>query len=73
MQGEFLNAFNNIDFRLGSYNNDVVNIGGSNADIPTYTLATFGQLLGSNTAYRDVSTTNDPGGRVGQVVLRFNF
>ena len=70
---EFLNALNNIDWRLGSYNNDVVNIGGSNADIPTYTLSTFGQLLGSNTAYRDVSTTNDPGGRVGQVVMRFNF
>ena len=70
---EFLNALNNIDFRLGSYNNDVVNIGGSNTDIPTYTLSGFGQLLGSNTAYRDVSTTNDPGGRVGQIVLRFNF
>ncbi len=70
---EFLNAFNNIDWRLGSYNNDTVTIGANNADIPTYTLATFGQLLGSNTAYRDVSTTNDPGGRVGQIVLRFNF
>lgn len=70
---EFLNALNNIDFRLGSFSNDTVSIGGSNADIPTYTLSTFGQLLGSNTAYRDVSTTNDPGGRVGQVVLRFNF
>ncbi len=70
---EFLNFFNNINFRLGSYNNDVVNIGGSNTDIPTYTLSGFGQLLGSNTAYRDVSTTNDPGGRVGQIVVRFNF
>ena len=70
---EFLNAFNSINFRLGSYNADVVNIGGANADIPTYTLSTFGQLLGSNTAYRDVSTTNDPGGRVGQIVVRFNF
>ncbi|HVS83706.1 MAG TPA: TonB-dependent receptor [Pyrinomonadaceae bacterium] len=70
---EFLNALNNIDWRLGSYNNDTVTIGANNADIPTYSLATFGQLLGSNTAYRDVSTTNDPGGRVGQIVMRFNF
>ena len=70
---EFLNFFNNTDFRLGSYNNDTVSIGGSNADIPTYTQTTFGQILGSNTAYRDVSTTNDPGGRVGQIVVRFNF
>jgi len=73
---EFLNFFNNIDFRLGSFNNDTVTIGANNAtngDIPTYTLSGFGQLLGSNTAYRDVSTTNDPGGRVGQIVVRFNF
>jgi hypothetical protein len=73
---EFLNAFNNIDFRLGSYNSDTVTIGANaatNRDIPTYSLSGFGQLLGSNTAYRDVSTTNDPGGRVGQIVIRFNF
>jgi hypothetical protein len=68
---EFLNAFNNIDFRLGSYNSDTVNIGA--AGIPTFTSSSFGQLQGSDTAYRDVSTTNDPGGRVGQVVIRFNF
>jgi hypothetical protein len=68
---EFLNAFNNIDFRLGSYTVDAASIGG--AGIPTFTSSTFGQLLGSDTAYRDVSTTNDPGGRVGQIVLRFNF
>jgi len=67
---EFLNVMNNIDFRLGSYNSDNVSIGGQ---VPTFTSASFGQLLGSDTAYRDVSTTNDPGGRVGQVVLRFNF
>jgi hypothetical protein len=68
---EFLNALNNIDFRLGSFSSDVVAIGA--AGIPTYTSASFGQLQGSDTAYRDVSTTNDPGGRVGQVVMRFNF
>jgi hypothetical protein len=68
---EFLNVLNNIDFRLGSFSSDTVAIGA--AGIPTFTSASFGQLLGSDTAYRDVSTTNDPGGRVGQVVMRFNF
>lgn len=68
---EFLNAFNNIDFRLGSYNVDAASIGG--AGIPALTSTQFGQLLGSDTAYRDVSTTNDPGGRIGQIVVRFNF
>jgi hypothetical protein len=68
---EFLNAFNNINFRLGSFASDVVAIGA--AGVPTYTNAAFGQLQGSDTAYRDVSTTNDPGGRVGQIVVRFNF
>ncbi len=32
--------------------------------------ATFGQIT---TAYTDSSNTNDPGGRLGQIVLRFNF
>lgn len=68
---EFLNAFNNIDFRLGSYNNDTQSIGGTGT--PTFTSASFGQLTDSTTAYRDTSTTNDPGGRVGQIVIRFNF
>lgn len=68
---EFLNVLNNTDFRLGSFNSDTVTIGA--AGIPSFTSASFGQILGSDTAYRDVSTTNDPGGRVGQVVLRFNF
>jgi len=68
---EFLNALNNIDWRLGSFSSDTVAIGA--AGVPTFTSASFGQLQGSDTAYRDVSTTNDPGGRVGQIVLRFNF
>jgi hypothetical protein len=67
---EFLNAFNNIDFRLGTYTVDAASIGGQ---VPTFTSASFGQLLGSDTAYRDVATTNDPGGRIGQIVVRFNF
>ncbi len=31
---------------------------------------TFGR---TTTAYQDISTTNDPGGRIVQLVLRINF
>lgn len=63
LRGEFLNAFNNINFLVGSASNDVNAIGGFGA-------ATFGRYTA---AYQDISTTNDPGGRLVQLVLRFNF
>jgi hypothetical protein len=59
LRGEFLNAFNNVNF---------LNLTGN-----AFTQAssqTFGQVT---TAYRDTSNTNDPGGRVIQIVARFNF
>lgn len=59
---EMLNAFNNTNFYLGSPQSDAVSIGVSGT--------TLGQ---TNFAYQDVSTTNDPGGRLGQFVLRINF
>jgi hypothetical protein len=62
-RGEFLNAFNNINFLVGSASNDVNTIGGLNTQ-------TFGRYTA---AYQDISTTNDPGGRLVQLVLRFNF
>lgn len=62
-RAEFLNAFNNINFKIGSAANDVSTIGGFSTD-------TFGQ---TTTAYQDVSTTNDPGSRLVQFVLRINF
>ena len=62
LRAEFLNAFNNINFIVGSPNNDVniLGVGGT----------TFGQLT---SAYQDTSTTNDPGGRLIQFVGRINF
>jgi hypothetical protein len=59
---ELLNAFNNINFLIGAPANDVnaLAVGG----------ATFGQVTN---AYNDLSTTNDPGGRLVQFVLRLNF
>jgi hypothetical protein len=64
LRANFLNAFNTTEFRVGGWVADVVNIGAGGA--------TFGQL-GNGTVYQDTSTTNDPGGRVIEIVLRFNF
>ncbi len=63
MRAEFLNAFNNINFQPGISGNDVNTLG-------NFTSSTFGRMT---SAYQDLSTTNDPGGRVGQLVLRLNF
>jgi hypothetical protein len=60
---EFLNAFNNINFFYpGSETTSV-------ATVTTQTTA-FGRVTN---AYRDFSTTDDPGGRIIQIVLRVNF
>jgi hypothetical protein len=63
LRAEFLNAFNNINFLIGSAASDLTNIGG-------FGNATFGQTAN---AYQDSSTTNDPGGRLVQFVARLNF
>lgn len=65
LRAEFLNAPNNVSFRVGGWT----------ADAPTVTNfanQAFGQL-GNGTAYQDTSTTNDPGGRLVQIVIRINF
>jgi hypothetical protein len=62
-RAEFLNAFNYINFMVGGPASDVNNIGG-------FSGAAFGQ---SRNAYQDLSTTNDPGGRLIQFVARINF
>ncbi len=61
-RAEFLNAFNHTNFLLRNAANDVQTTG-------TNSLA-FGQ---TSSAYQDTSTTNDPGGRLIQFVLRINF
>jgi hypothetical protein len=66
LRAEFLNAFNNINFRIGSAANDVTSI----APALINQNSGFG-ITGS--AYQDLSTTNDPGGRMVQLVLRLNF
>jgi len=63
IRAEFLNAFNNINFLVGSASNDINSLGGQ-------ATTTFGRYTA---AYQDISTTNDPGGRLIQLVLRLNF
>jgi hypothetical protein len=63
LRGEFLNAFNNINFLVGSPNNDT-------NTATNFSNAAFGQVT---QAYNDQSTTYDPGGRLIQFVLRINF
>lgn len=60
----FLDALNAPNWRVGGWGADVVGaaVGG----------ATFGQM-GSGSAYQDISTTNDPGGRLIDLMFRFNF
>ncbi len=63
LRGEMLNAFNNINFLVGNASNEINTLAGFGA-------ATFGRFTN---AYQDISTTNDPGGRLVQLVVRFNF
>ena len=59
LRGELINAFNNINF---------MNPTGTAFTTPSS--LTFGQVT---TAYSDSSNTQDPGGRLGQIVARINF
>jgi len=63
LRGEFLNAFNNINFQVGAAGNDLNSLG-------SFTSSAFGRMTA---AYQDLSTTNDPGGRLVQLVIRINF
>ena len=65
-RASFLNAFNNINFLATSPGNDT----------STLSLTSTAPVFGTTTyAYRDstVSGTNDPGGRLIEFQLRFNF
>jgi hypothetical protein len=63
MRAEFLNTFNNINFKVGSQTAEATSV-------TNFSGATFGQ---TTAAYQDLSTTNDVGGRMVQIVLRINF
>lgn len=63
LRAELLNAFNNINFKVGSQTAEAT-------AVTNFSGATFGQ---TTAAYQDLSTTNDVGGRMIQIVLRINF
>jgi hypothetical protein len=52
------------NFRVGGFGSDTVTSGCCGS--------TFGQLA-NGSAYQDISTTNDPGGRIVDLVFRLNF
>ncbi|MBI5283432.1 MAG: hypothetical protein HY858_17270 [Candidatus Solibacter usitatus] len=66
-RGEFLNAFNAANFIVGSAANDTNTVSSNFAALSSQE---FGKITA---AYQDTSTTNDPGGRLVQLVLRINF
>ncbi len=55
LRGEFLNAFNNINFSTANTSSGSLNMG----------------LISG--AFTDNSNSQDPGGRLVQIVLRLNF
>ncbi len=57
LRGEFLNALNNINFL-------------TDANLTNFNNETFGRVTA---AFTDPSNTQDPGGRLIQIVARFNF
>jgi hypothetical protein len=71
MRAAFYNAFNNHPFRVGGWAADVVNVSGLAAAERLGGLD-FGQYK-NGTVYQDTSTTNDPGGRIIELILRINF
>jgi hypothetical protein len=40
---------------------------------PSYTAGTGASIFQVTTAYSDMSNTYDPGGRIGQLMIRFNW
>ena len=64
LRAAFLDVLNAPNFRVGGFGADVITAGVGGQ--------TFGQL-GSGSAYQDISTTNDPGGRIVDLMLRINF
>lgn len=64
LRATFLDLLNRPNFRIGGWEGDVksATLGG----------ATFGQLP-SGSAYQDTSTTNDPGGRIIDLMIRVRF
>jgi hypothetical protein len=64
IRATILDVLNQPAFRVGGWGADVIGVGVGGT--------TFGQLS-AGSAYQDISTTNNPGGRIVDIILRFNF
>lgn len=64
LRATFLDVLNAPNWRVGGWAADTVAVGLGGS--------TFGQM-GNGSAYQDLSTTNDPGGRLVDIMLRINF
>jgi hypothetical protein len=64
VRATFFDVLNRTNWRIGNWTGNVNNI--------TVFTGTFGQL-GSGTSYQDPSGSNDPGGRLVDLMVRFNF
>lgn len=64
LRATMLDALNKPPFRVGGFGADVIAVGVGGT--------TFGQLS-AGSAYQDLSTTNNPGGRIIDLILRINF
>lgn len=83
LRGAFYNALNNHPFRVGGWAADVVALQTGVSTLPNVTanVVTATERLGgldfgqyrNGTVFQDTSTTNDPGGRVVELILRLNF
>ncbi|MBA4185228.1 MAG: hypothetical protein H0X49_14650 [Acidobacteria bacterium] len=72
MRATFLDALNMPNFRIGGWAADTVTPSSTSSLFNLIGSPTFGQL-GNGSAYQDISTTNDPGGRLIDIMLRINF
>ncbi len=66
LRATVLDLLNKPSFRISGWAGDIVPASATGAS------PTFGQLL-SGSAYQDTSTTNDPGGRLIDLMIRINF
>jgi hypothetical protein len=64
LRATMLDALNRPPFRVGGFGADVVAVGVGGS--------TFGEMT-AGSAYQDLSTTNNPGGRMIDLILRINF
>ncbi len=67
LRATILDVLNHPNFRVGGWSADTAAVSFTAANLPV-----LGQL-GNGSAYQDTSTTNDPGGRVIDLMLRINW